>query len=191
MSTVVMVRHRGGIVVSADCREMWGNLISNDGFRKVTQIGDRLIVAGVGTSADVRWATEWWRAYEDKAMSEVVDDFGDAYRKRCRDIGQWVAHDDGSSGQSQFLVVGPVWQCHVVNDGEAHEIDGSRRFFALGSGMEFALGALEAVGRDVDWWRDDGEVRAVGFAELAVKVAARFDAGTGGGIWTERLSYGG
>lgn len=141
---MTVIAFRNG-VMAADTQATWDETLKTGGEKKIHGARGALIgIAGDTTSGEI--FVRWFRAGRPDKRPRIPADKFDAL----------VAFQDGSL---------------AVFDNRLQQIDVSSEFFAVGSGREVALGAME-VGAS---------------ASQAAAAAIKWSAGCGGKVVTRRL----
>lgn len=178
MTTVVVVRKNNEIAIAADSLVTFGDTRLSQFYednRKIFQIGDSYIGLA-GTSAHF------------PVMRTLLTDMGDDCRLHSRDevfhtfckvhqklkdeyfLNTKEEEDDPyESSQITCLIANPTGIYGVYSYREVFSFD---RFWGIGSGRGFALGAMYAI--------YDQNLSASEIAEAGVKAGAEFDKSSGG-----------
>lgn len=171
MSTLLMVQERGDVLLGWDSQLTKGNQITYMKERKFWAQGE--VVYGVGGLVRAKSLLESSDLptydYEAKPRDWVVQQWVPAIRKVLRGETSLTDDDGDMTGWNLFMVVG----------GEAFTVDtmfdpaqSESGLYAMGSGSEFALGAL-TVGATIS---------------EALRAAETLDVYTGGMLWSKRAS---
>lgn len=179
MSTVVVVKKAGRAVIAADAQVSSGNLaigakyLSN--WNKIHQCGNAFIGI-VGSSAHQNVFNSLMRNHRKLLSFNGVDDIFETCRKLHPILREkyFANSSDGSddppyeSSQIHSLVVSPSGIFEIDTWREIFEYE---RFWAVGSGRNYALGAMYAV---YDQLSEPEQI-----AEIGVSAGCEFDDGSG------------
>lgn len=183
MSIVVAVRKRGKIVIGSDTLCTIHNTLAShaDMGRPTPKIVrfNEAYIGGTGWAAVMSWLEDIAQrpaAGEELSFAgrlEVLRSFNalhamlkDDYAMRVRES---QPDEPGESIRNNFLVVSPYGIFCVAPH---RSVDQYERFWAIGSGHPYALGAMEAL-----YWREDLEAGDI--AQRALRVACEFDPNCG------------
>ena len=184
MSIAVAVRKRGQIVVAADSQESFGDrrvLRDNHGASKIVRAGSSYI-ASTGWGAYDNILRDYLargsrpRLGSEPAVFAFFIDFWRQLHKRYQFVNDQVAADDDDRSpfadlDSSFLVANRTGIYYVSSNISVMEF---KRYYAIGSGASYALGALHAL-------YDQG-LGAESLARRACEAASAFDVSSGGDI---------
>lgn len=181
MSIVVAVRKNGQTCVAADTQSNFGSLkvpVENAKADKLRPLGSMIL------------GTTGWALYEDifedflraKDLPAPVDEpsifsfFLELWRdlhERYPFVNDQVSKDESPFGNldATFVIAGPSGIFYVASDLGVTRFD---RYFAIGSGADFAMGALHQL--------FEGDLDARAIATRAVETAIAFNIYCGGEI---------
>lgn len=178
MTTVVVTKKGGIACIAADTLATYGDLkesadlIANSD--KLVRIGDAW-VAPTGPGSAQLVLRHFVSTYEELPLLEDTDgifDFLNVFQRALRDDyfvqGKEDAGDDFESMRMELLIASPGG---IFGAYPQRSVQEYTRFYAFGSGAEYALGAMHAA------W--ETAVSAEELARIGVETAARFDAGSG------------
>lgn len=177
-TTIVAIRHEGGIVFAADMQSTSGHLVTNSKERKVHQLIDHVLVGASGTvsdiqklKAEVRSELQYLNEQYDAILSVrgVSQFFSEICYRWTKSLfymeASFLIGGKGSTGLGLY---------EVSSDGACSEV---KEFSVLGSGGQLALGVLENMYRPGLSYEEAKEV-----AVRAVQAAMKRDVYTGGSI---------
>ncbi len=181
MTTVVVTRHGNSVSIAADSLVTFGDTRLPHGYEsndKLFSVGDSRI-GRAGTVAHfpvLRRALNALPADELKLHSrdEVFDTFLKLHPKLKENFFMNAKEDDDDPYESmQFtaLIANPAGIFGVYSYREVFEFD---RFWGIGTGRAFALGAMHATADKVKSARE--------LAEIGVRAGCEFDKNSGGPI---------
>ena len=178
MTTVVVTKKSGLACIAADTLATYGDmsesaeLIANSD--KLVQIGESW-VAPTGPASAQLILRHFVNGYDELPVLEDLDgifDFLTQFQRALRDDyfvqGKEDGHDDFESMRMELLIASPGGLFGAYPQRSVQEYN---RFYAFGSGAEYALGAMNAA------W--ETAVSAEELARIGVETAAKFDVGTG------------
>lgn len=178
MSSIVIVKKMGKAVIAADSMFSFGSTkvtatyMSKRG--KIAKCGETYIGV-VGASAHNNVINSIINNYERELSFKNVDDIFETYRKlhtilKDEYFVNTTEHDKDTYESSQIdaLIANPFGIFGIYSWREVYEYE---RFWALGSGMEYALGAMHAV--------YDSDLSAEEIATIGINAACEFDDGSG------------
>lgn len=176
MSVVVVVKKADKAVIAADTLWSFGstNLTAKytNNRSKIAKCGDTHIGA-VGASAHNNVIRSIIRNYEKELSFKSMDDIFETYLKLHRILKEEYfviteEHDKDTYESSQIdaLIANPNGIFGIYSWREVYEYE---RFWATGSGEEYALGAMSAV--------YDSELNAEEIATIGINSACEFDDG--------------
>lgn len=178
MTTVVVTKKSGLACIAADTLATYGDmsesadLIANSD--KLVQIGESW-VAPTGPASAQLILRHFVGGYDEVPVLEDLDgifDFLTQFQRALRDDyfvqGKEDGHDDFESMRMELLIASPGGLFGAYPQRSVQEYN---RFYAFGSGAEYALGAMNAA------W--ETAVSAEELARIGVETAAKFDVGTG------------
>ena len=181
MTTVVVTRHGNSVSIAADSLVTFGDTRLPHGYEandKLFKVGDSWIgMAGTVAHFPVlRRALNALPADELKLHSrdEVFDTFLKLHPKLKENFFMNAKEDDDDPYESmQFtaLIANPCGIFGVYSYREVFEFD---RFWGIGTGRAFALGAMHATADKVKSARE--------LAEIGVRAGCEFDKNSGGPI---------
>lgn len=178
MTTVVVTKKSGFVCIAADTLATYGDLresadlIANSD--KLVQIGDAW-VAPTGPASAQLVLKHFVAGYEELPVLEDIDsifDFLNTFQRALRDDyfvqGKEDSGDDFESMRMELIIASPGG---VFGAYPQRSVQEYRRFYAFGSGAEYAMGAMHAA------W--DTAQSAEDLARIGIETAAKFDLGTG------------
>ena len=178
MTTVVVTKKSGLACIAADTLATYGDmsesaeLIANSD--KLVQIGESW-VAPTGPASAQLILRHFVNGYDELPILEDLDgifDFLTQFQRALRDDyfvqGKEDGQDDFESMRMELLIASPGGLFGAYPQRSVQEYN---RFYAFGSGAEYALGAMNAA------W--ETAVSAEELARIGVETAAKFDVGTG------------
>lgn len=178
MTTVVVTKKSGIACIAADTLATYGDmqesaeLIANSD--KLVRIGDAW-VAPTGPASAQLVLKHFISTCEELPRLEDIDgifDFLTVLQRALRDEyfvqGKEDSTDDFESMRMELLIASPGGLFGAYPQRSVQEYT---RFYAFGSGAEYAMGAMHAA------W--ETAVSAEELARIGVETAARFDVGTG------------
>jgi len=186
MSTIVVVQKDDAIAIAADSLTKYGNLkvpksFHPDGKSKIIKFEDTYI-GTVGASVHLDVLRSIFQKYPDKICFNSREDIFETY-VRIHPIlkNEYFINpastkdDDYESSQIEAVLANPRGIFAMYTWRTTPQYD---RFFAIGSGRDYALGAMQAVYESLP---------ADQIAEVGIKVACDFDDGSGLPIEMYRL----
>ena len=179
MTTIAVVRKNGYAAIAADTLTKWGSgkesaaYVANNA--KIVRVGDSHI-AGSGTSTFKLILRDYFSqrgvpARFDNAINlfKTWQAFHTALKERYFLVAVGDKDDTIESSKFDVLIANP----HGIFGVGAHRtVQEYRKFYAIGTGTDLALGAMYAA-------YDRPGLSAEQVARLAVEAAAEFDDGTG------------
>ncbi|HEY7658362.1 MAG TPA: MFS transporter [Burkholderiales bacterium] len=179
MTTIAVVRKNGYAAIAADTLTKWGSgkesaaYVANNA--KIVRVGDSYI-AGSGTSTFKLILRDYFDqrgvpARFDNAINlfKTWQAFHTALKERYFLVAVGDKDDTIESSKFDVLIANP----HGIFGVGAHRtVQEYRKFYAIGTGTDLALGAMYAA-------YDRPGLSAEQVARLAVEAAAEFDDGTG------------
>ena len=178
MTTVVVTKKSGIACIAADTLATYGDmresadLIANSD--KLVRIGDAW-VAPTGPASAQLVLKHFISTYDELPCLEDTDgifDFLNVLQRALRDEyfvhGKEDSTDDFESMRMELLIASPGGLFGAYPQRSVQEYT---RFYAFGSGAEYAMGAMQAA------WAT--AVSAEELARIGVETAASFDVGTG------------
>jgi ATP-dependent protease HslVU (ClpYQ) peptidase subunit len=179
MSTIVVVKKAGRAVIAADSVTSFGSTLANDKYlhnwAKIHQCG-KSFIGVVGSSAHNNVIRSLARNYPKLLSFNGVDDIFETCRKLHPILKDeyFIVPSDNSDGPSyessqiRSVVINP----HGIFEIDTwREIFSYERFWAIGSGRNYALGAMYAV---YDKLETPEQI-----AEIGVSAGCEFDDGSG------------
>lgn len=177
MSTVVVVQKNGRAVIGADTLTTWGHTLEPSDFvenhHKVGLFGDSYI-ASVG-HASTQLVLRSYFAHERDVKLGSADDIFETFRKMHRVLKDDYFMNAGEEPDDPYEAT--RFNVVIANSTGIYGVFSLRtvqkftRFFAFGSGAEYALGALTALYERID---DPDEI-----AHSAIEIACTLDDGSG------------
>jgi ATP-dependent protease HslVU (ClpYQ) peptidase subunit len=179
VTTIAVVRKNGYAAIAADTLTKWGSgkesaaYVANNA--KIVRVGDSYI-AGSGTSTFKLILRDYFDqrgvpARFDNAINlfKTWQAFHTALKERYFLVAVGDKDDTIESSKFDVLIANP----HGIFGVGAHRtVQEYRKFYAIGTGTDLALGAMYAA-------YDRPRLSAEQVARLAVEAAAEFDDGTG------------
>jgi ATP-dependent protease HslVU (ClpYQ) peptidase subunit len=179
MTTIAVVRKNGYAAIAADTLTKWGSGKESAAYvansSKIVKVGDSYI-AGSGTSTFKlilrdHFAQRGVPARFDSAINlfKTWQAFHAALKERYYLVTVGEKDDTLESSKFDVLIANP----HGIFGVGAHRtVQEYRKFYAIGSGTDLALGAMYAA-------YDNSRLSAEQVARLAIEAAAEFDDATG------------
>jgi ATP-dependent HslUV protease, peptidase subunit HslV len=177
MSTIVVVRKSGKACIAADSLTTWGNTLQSSAYlagnSKIIRVGETFI--GIAGSAVHKLVLETYfsrleRPCSLRSRQEIFEVWTEMHRHLKEDF-YLNPHDEKSdayeTSQMSVLLANPDGIFGVYS---LRSVDEFTKFWAFGSGTDYALGALYSC---YDRLKDAEEI-----ARKAVEAAAEFDDGT-------------
>lgn len=178
MTTVVVTKKSGIACIAADTLATYGDmregaeLVANSD--KLVRVGEAWI-APTGPASAQLVLKHFIQSYEELPVLEDIDgifDFLTTFQRALRDDyfvqGKEDGQDDFESMRMELIIASPGG---LFGGYPQRSVQEYTRFYAFGSGAEYALGAMDAA------W--DTAVSAEELARIGVETAAKFDVGTG------------
>ena len=178
MTTVVVTKKSGYVCIAADTLATYGemresaDLIANSD--KLVQIGDAW-VAPTGPASAQLVLKHYVAGYEVLPALDDIDsifEFLTTFQRALRDDyfiqGKEDSTDDFESMRMELIIASPGGLFGAYPQRSVQEYS---KFYAFGSGAEFAMGAMNAA------W--ETAVSAEELARIGIETAAKFDVGTG------------
>jgi ATP-dependent protease HslVU (ClpYQ) peptidase subunit len=178
MTTVVVTKKNGQACIAADTLATYGDmretaeLIANSD--KLVRIGDAW-VAPTGPASAQLVLRHFIASYDELPVLEDIDgifDFLTHFQRALREEyfvqGKEDSHDDFESMRMELLIASPGGLFGAYPQRSVQEF---KKFYAFGSGAEYAMGAMAAAWDHVD--------SAEELARIGVETAARFDVNSG------------
>ena len=179
MSTIVVVRKGNTAVIAADTLTKWGTQRESATYianhQKIVPVGSAFIAYCGPSSAGQMLADYFGSLKTPPKFSSAEDIFTvwlklhTAFKDRYFLNPTEDSTDVMESTRFEALIASPYG---IFGVGAHRLVQEFTRFYAYGSGMEYALGALWAL-------YDDPERDAATLAQRGVEVAAEFNDGTG------------
>lgn len=181
MSTVTIVKKNGFAAIAADTLASYGSLKLPAEYStqpgKILRIGHSYL-GMTGWAVNQQVLEHAIRSSGESPVllnsAEIFDVFLKLHPKLKDDyflVPRGDARDAYESSQMNVMIANPHG---IFGVGSLRTVTGHERFWASGSGMEYALGAMHAL--------YDGAADAVAIAEAGVAAAITFDDGTGAPI---------
>jgi len=179
MSTIVVVRKGTTAAIAADTLTKWGTQKESATYianhQKLVPVG-KAVVAFCGPSGASHWLTDYFDSLKTPPQFESPQAIFSAWLKfHAAAKERYFLNPNEDSGDAvestrfEALIASP----HGIFGVGAHRlVQEYTRFYAYGSGMEYALGALFAL-------YDNPEFTAEALAQRAIETAAEFNDGTG------------
>jgi ATP-dependent HslUV protease subunit HslV len=171
-TTVLAVRHAGGVVMASDGQVTFGNTVVKEGARKIRRLyNDRVLAGFAGSAADsfalfsrFEAKLEQYRGNLERSAVELAKDWRtDRLLRRL---------------EAMLLVVDP--QATYLLSGNGDLIEPDDGIIAIGSGGPFAMAAAKALARHTTL-----DARAI--AEEAMRIAASICIYTNANLTIEQL----
>lgn len=177
MSTVTAVRKGNQIAIACDTLIKWGNEKNPAKYvvnhNKIIQVKDSYL-AVTGPAAGILALKHHFNTTKDTFSFDSVDDIFLAFRDFQHQLKEFY-HFTSSEEESGFepstmylLIVNPKGMFAV---GSYRDVQEFERFYAYGSGNEFALGAMYQC-------YEDPSLSAEDIARIGIDAACEFDDGT-------------
>lgn len=179
MTTIVAVRKNGTAAIGADTLTIWGNTKESaehlTNCTKIVRSGENCFGLA-GSSANPLVIRHWLANLEEPPILDSVDGIFDAWldlhlqlkeRYFLREFDD--ERDPYESSRLSLLLANPHGIFSVTT---LRAVSEYKKFTALGSGCDYALGAMQAVYQDPN-------LSARRIAEIGIEAAAEFDDGTG------------
>lgn len=179
MTTIAVVKKNGYAAIAADTLTMWGSMkesathIANSS--KIVKCGESFL-AFTGSSAFQLVVKHWLAENKDKPELNNVDNifnFWLSFHAQLKDRYFIREVDDErdpfESSRMNILIANPYG---IFTVGVLRTVTEYNMFTSLGSGCDYAIGAMQAIYGDVSKSAED-------IAEIGITVAAEFDNGTG------------
>jgi ATP-dependent protease HslVU (ClpYQ) peptidase subunit len=178
MSTIAVVKKGGIAAIAADTLTKWGAAKESAAYvanhEKILQVGDSFI--GITGSATFKLILQDYFSEQSDARLETPAEIFRAWnrlhgvlKERYYLMPEEDKEDALESSRMDVLIVNP----HGIFGVAAHRtVQEFSRFYAYGSGSDYALGALFCA-------YEDPERNAEQLARIAIEAAAEFDDGTG------------
>ena len=180
MSTITIVQKDGSAAIAADLMTKMGSCKCPARHKshptKIVRLGDSLIGV-VGSTAHIRVVQSLARNHADRmnlcSVDAIFETFRSLHKLLVDDYHLLTKEDDDEqpyeSSQMNLLIANSTGIYEVQGYREVTQFE---RFWATGSGRDFALGAMEAVYENKD-------LSAQHVAEQGVEAGCTFDAGSG------------
>ncbi len=179
MSTIVAVKKNGYVVLAADTLTKWGSMKESAdhivNHSKIVKVGDNYL--GFTGSASFQLIVEHWISTKKRKpnFDNVANIFNSwlgfhAELKENYYLREIDEDDDPFESSRMNILIGNPYGIFSV--GVFRTVMEYRSLTALGSGDEYALGAMKAIYNDETKSADD-------IARIGIEVAADFDDGTG------------
>jgi ATP-dependent HslUV protease subunit HslV len=175
VSTVVVVKKNGHVAIAADTLSSFGSrklsAAHNKRASKIVRLGSSL-VGLTGAAANLRVLEHAFRDAEAPALDSAADIFDVFLKLHDRLKYEYAMNVRGGqayeSNEMTLLIANPhgIFGIYAMREVVEHE-----RFWAAGSGGDYALGALHAL--------YDVAADAKSIAEAGVRAGVEFDDGTG------------
>ena len=176
MSTVTVVKKNGHVAIAADTLSSFGSrklsAVHNKRASKIVRLGSSL-VGLTGAAANLRVLEHAFLDAAAPALDSAADIF-DVFLKLHDRLKYEYAMNLGASTlayESTAMTMLIANQHGIFGIYSMREVVEHERFWAAGSGGDYALGAMHAV--------YDTAADAVSIAEAGVRAAVEFDDGTG------------
>jgi len=179
MTTIVAVKKNGFGVIAADTLTIWGNTkesaehIANPS--KIVRAGDNFFGL-TGSSANPHVMTHWLASLKRlpslgtaDAIFDLLLEFHSSLKDRYFIREYDDERDQFESSRFNFVLVNPYGVFSVTS---LRAVTEYKKFTSIGSGCDYALGAMQAV-------YDDPSLSAAEIASIGIKVAVEFDDGSG------------
>lgn len=173
MSTIVMVKKNGHIALAADSQSTFGETkISahyDACYNKIFRLEDNLISISGSAAHDLvlQSALKQLKRPDLSSRMTIFETFRRLHTILKNDYFLQTSQDEEDpyeSSQMEVFIANPFGIFSVYSMREVYEY---QRFWCMGSGRDFALGALYAG--------FDGELSAAELAQLGVQAGAEFD----------------
>ena len=178
MTTVVVTKKSGFVCIAADTLATYGELRESadliENSDKLVQIGDAW-VAPTGPASAQLVLKHYINGYEELPVLEDIEsifEFLNTFQRALRDDyfvqGKEDSTDDFESMRMELIIASPGGLFGAYPQRSVQEY---RKFYAFGSGAEYAMGAMNAA------W--ETAVSAEELARIGIETSAKFDVGTG------------
>ncbi len=178
MSTVVVVKKGDRVCIAADTLTTWGHTLEPSGFvenhEKIGLFGDSYI-ASVGHASTQLVLRSYFSRFDEEICLGSVDEIFETFRVMHRVLKEEYFMNPGEEPDDPYeatrfnVVIANTTGIYGVFS--LRTVQSFSRFFAFGSGAEYALGAMSAMYDTMD----DPEA----IAARAVEVSSSLDDGTG------------
>lgn len=178
MTTVVVTKKSGFVCIAADTLATYGDMRESadliENSDKLVQIGDAW-VAPTGPASAQLVLKHYIAGYEELPVLEDIDsifEFLNTFQRALRDDyfvqGKEDSTDDFESMRMELIIASPGGVFGAYPQRSVQEYS---KFYAFGSGAEYAMGAMNAA------W--ETAVSAEELARIGIETSAKFDVGTG------------
>ena len=188
MSVIVAVRKASQIVIAADSQDNFGDLrppAENHDALKLRVVGDAVLGSSGWALYDDIFAHYLARRRVKLSDRRSIFDFFVKFWKDLRKNYSFVNDQPGKESETpfanldaSFLVASPGGIFLVSSNMSVSEF---RQYYAIGSGGDYAIGAVHALYEDVK--------NPAVIAEKAVKAAMAYDNSCGGRISSHTVKY--
>ena len=172
-TTILVVRHRGQVVVAGDGQVTVGDMVMKHRARKVRRLYQGRVIAGfAGTTAD---AFTLFERFEAK-----LDQYNGNLRRAAVELAKdWRTDRSLRRLEALLVAVDPSYSLIISGTGDVLEPDDG--LIAIGSGAPYALAAARALAMHA-------EMSARAIAEAAMGIAAALCIYTNDQVVFEELS---
>ena len=178
MSIAVVVEKNGKSCIGADTQSNWGSLIQSEHYRekpsKIQKISEAYIALAGSGAHNMVWR-HFFREHSEKidlSSSESIFSTWLTLHNHLKDdyfLNPRAEKDDSYETSRMVALIANKSGIFVV--GTTRSVDKLKRFWAIGSGQEYALGAMHAKYETTD------DVQVI--AEAGLQAAIEFDDGCG------------
>ena len=179
MTTVAVVRKNGIAAIAADTLTKWGPVKESATYvvnhEKILRVGESFI-AITGNATFKHIVADYFEGFEEAPRLDSVGDIFRVWNRMHADFKDRYFLQ--SEEDKEEAIESTRLDALIANSSGIFGVSGQRtvqefaRFYAYGSGSDYALGALYSV-------YDRAELDAAAVARHAVRAASEFDDGTG------------
>ena len=177
MTTIVAVRKGDRVVIAADSQSTFGDTRVDAQFDaqpdKIFQSCDSYFGISGAAAHDLvlQGALAQTENLDFHSRATIFNSFRQLHKALKQDYFLRPDEEDGDPYESSHFTALIANSQGIFGVFSMREVYEYNRFWAIGSGREFALGAMQAV-------YDDGEMEAEAIARLGVSVGCQFDIGS-------------
>lgn len=179
MTTVAVVRKNGIAAIAADTLTKWGPVKESATYvvnhEKILRVGESFI-AITGNATFKHIVADYFEGFEEAPRLDSVGDIFRVWNRMHADFKDRYFLQ--SEEDKEEAIESTRLDALIANSSGIFGVSGQRtvqefaKFYAYGSGSDYALGALYSV-------YDRAELDAAAVARHAVRAASEFDDGTG------------
>jgi ATP-dependent HslUV protease subunit HslV len=177
MTTIVVVRKNGRACIAADTLSSWGSTLQSSAYlagnSKIVKVGDTYI--GISGTATHKFVIESYFAgcenYSFKGKQDIFETWREFHKSLKEDYYLKPGDDKDDIYETSHMHVLIANPSGIFGVYAWRSVDEYKKFWAFGSGTDYALGALHCSYDRYDKPED--------IARVAVETAAEFDNGTG------------